>query len=143
MMNRQRNHPRKNLSFARGISLVLPALSLFSPADTAPYGRTSTANELFTSSHQCVFQIRVIDNSSGKKSAIGSGFSISGDGLLATNYHVVANAITKPNRYRLEYVAFDGKTGSIRAVIRFCVSGRHDSRKAAAFFPSATRSISA
>jgi serine protease Do len=73
-----------------------------------------TANELFSDFHQRVFQIRVIDNSSGKKTAIGSGFSISGNGLFATNYHVVANAVTEPKRYRLEYVAYNGKLGGLR-----------------------------
>jgi serine protease Do len=73
-----------------------------------------TANELFSAFHQQVFQIRVIDNCSGKKTAIGSGFSISGDGLFATNYHVVASAVTEPKRYRLEYVAYDGRIGALR-----------------------------
>jgi serine protease Do len=75
-----------------------------------------TADELFSAFQQRVFQIRVIDNCSGKKSAIGSGFSISNDGLFATNYHVVSDAVIEPQRYRLEYVAFDGRTGPLRTL---------------------------
>jgi serine protease Do len=71
------------------------------------------ASELFSALQERVYQIRVIDKSSGKKSAIGSGFSIDTRGLLATNYHVVSDMVIEPGRYRLEYVAFDGVTGPL------------------------------
>jgi serine protease Do len=101
------------------VPLILQKVSvvIFMLAVSAMAKKTAdrhTANELFLNFHQRVFQIRVIDNCSGKKTAIGSGFSISGDGLLATNYHVVANAVTEPKRYRLEYVAYDGRLGALR-----------------------------
>jgi serine protease Do len=89
--------------------VVLPATAIKKTAIRPP-----TANELFSAFRQRVFQVRVIDNSSGKKSAIGSGFSISADGLFATNYHVVANVVTEPKRYRLEYMAYNGHAGSLR-----------------------------
>ena len=38
------------------------------------------ASELFSALQERVFQIRVIDKSSGKKSAIGSGFTIDSSG---------------------------------------------------------------
>jgi serine protease Do len=75
-----------------------------------PAGR---ASELFSMLQERVFQIRVIDKSSGKKSTIGSGFSIDSSGLFATNYHVVSEVVIEPKRYRLEYVAFDGRTGPL------------------------------
>ncbi|MBN2036030.1 MAG: trypsin-like peptidase domain-containing protein [Chitinispirillaceae bacterium] len=71
------------------------------------------ANELFSMLQERVFQIRVIDKSSGKKSTIGSGFLIGADGLFATNYHVVSDMVIEPGRYRLEYVAHDNRTGPL------------------------------
>jgi serine protease Do len=114
LMSAHSNFFKRALTIARVMPFLISTLTLTSPAKTATHRHTSAANELFSAFQQCVFQIRVIDNSSGKKSAIGSGFSISGEGLFATNYHVVANVVTEPKRYRLEYVAYDGNTGSLR-----------------------------
>jgi S1-C subfamily serine protease len=93
------------------IALFLIALPIRAAEKQAP---GHTANELFSAFQQRVFQIRVIDKSSGKKSAIGSGFSISENGLFATNYHVVSDVVIEPKRYRLEYVASNGHTGPLR-----------------------------
>lgn len=75
-----------------------------------------TANELFSAFQQRVFQIRIIDKSSGKKSAIGSGFAINGNGMFATNYHVVSDIVIEPKRFRLEYVSSSGRTGPLRVL---------------------------
>jgi serine protease Do len=71
------------------------------------------ASELFSALQKRVFQIRVIDKSTGKKSTIGSGFAVSAKGLFATNYHVVSDLVGEPKRYRLEYIAFDGASGPL------------------------------
>ncbi|MEJ2142192.1 MAG: serine protease [Gammaproteobacteria bacterium] len=71
------------------------------------------ASELFQKFKQQVFQIRVIDIASGDKNSIGSGFQVSKEGHLATNFHVVSSFVHKPEKYRLEYVAHDGSTGDI------------------------------
>lgn len=72
-----------------------------------------TASQLFKQLKQQVYQIRVIDLASGDKSSIGSGFQISKDGYLATNFHVVSSYVHEPKKYRLEYVFHDGSTGDI------------------------------
>ena len=76
----------------------------------------STASQLFDKLKQQVYQIRVIDLASGDKSSIGSGFQISEDGLLATNFHVVSSYVHEPDKYRLEYVYHDNSTGVIQLI---------------------------
>ncbi|RMA80231.1 S1C family serine protease [Umboniibacter marinipuniceus] len=52
-----------------------------------------------------VFQIRVLDAQADQKSSIGSGFAVSGDGYLITNYHVIQSVVNFPNGYRLEVIS--------------------------------------
>lgn len=85
---------------------------LFTGLPLASYAQ-GTASELFQKFKQQVFQVRVIDIASGDKSSIGSGFQISKEGHLATNFHVVSSYVHKPEKFRLEYVAHDGSTGDI------------------------------
>ena len=47
------------------------------------------ARQLFAENRSAILQIRLIDLTSGSKSAIGSGFAIDHTGLIATNYHVI------------------------------------------------------
>lgn len=63
-----------------------------------------------------VFQIRVIDLVAEKKSGLGSGFLVSADGLIATNYHVIANYVGKPDKFRIEYQDVAGKRAALNLV---------------------------
>lgn len=76
--------------------------------NTAALAGTGRAEELFARSAAAVVQIRVIDQASGDKSSIGSGFQVGKDGLFATNFHVVSEFAHKPQRYHLEYLGRDG-----------------------------------
>jgi serine protease Do len=49
-----------------------------------------------------VVRIQVVEAESGAKVVVGSGFFIDDDGRLVTNYHVVADLVHHPNRYRVE-----------------------------------------
>ena len=61
-----------------------------------------------------VYQIRVASPKAGSKSAIGSGFQVSADGLIATNYHVISGYVQSPDKNRIEYRSQDGGTGALR-----------------------------
>lgn len=71
---------------------------------SAPLVSWGDATSLFSELKGSVFQIRVIDIGSGDKFSIGSGFQISAEGHIATNFHVVSSYVHEPEKYRLEFV---------------------------------------
>jgi len=75
---------------------------------------TDEAQQIFEQVQSSVFQIQVVDQASGKKSSIGSGFQFTPQGHIATNYHVVSDAIHRPKRYRVEYLRYDGVKGTLK-----------------------------
>lgn len=69
--------------------------------------------QLYSDYRGSLYQVRVIEKSSNSKAGLGSGFQISEDGLIATNYHVVAGAVSDPEKYQLEYLSVDGDRGTL------------------------------
>jgi len=69
--------------------------------------------QLYSDYRGSLYQIRLIEKSSNSKAGLGSGFQISADGLLATNYHVVAQAVSDPEKYTLEFLSTDGTKGTL------------------------------
>jgi serine protease Do len=74
------------------------------------------SSQLFSKLHDSVLQIRIIDIASNQKSSTGTGFVVDDDGSVATNYHVVANYIERPEKFRIEYEADSGKQGVLTLV---------------------------
>lgn len=90
-------------------TLVFIFLSL--PAYTA-----EQAEEIFAQLTQSLYQIKLIDKASGEKSSIGSGFQISPDGIIATNYHVISSYARHPEKYHIEYLDHQGNTAEVSLV---------------------------
>ena len=63
-----------------------------------------------------IYQIVVNENETGNKSALGSGFQVSADGHLVTNYHVVSGYVFEPDQRWLQYVDFQGNTGTLELI---------------------------
>ena len=61
-----------------------------------------------------LLQIRVLHKATGALASMGSGFLASADGLVLTNYHVVAEAALESTIYELEFQRSDGTTGRPR-----------------------------
>ena len=49
-----------------------------------------------------------METASNAKASIGTGFFVSADGLMVTNFHVIAERIHEPENYRVEVVDRDG-----------------------------------
>lgn len=95
----------KNASFphlSQLLCALFPALLFLAPLATP--AAASDARTLFAKANESVFQVRVIDLASGDKFSIGSGFRVSDDGRIATNFHVVASFVHEPEKFRLEAV---------------------------------------
>ncbi|HBR14945.1 MAG TPA: serine protease [Candidatus Omnitrophica bacterium] len=74
---------------------------------------TDEAQRIYQQHQKSVYQIQVVDLATEKKTAIGSGFQFTPAGYLATNYHVLSQAIHSPERFRVDYVRYDGVTGPL------------------------------
>ena len=95
---------------------LLFCLRVFNRWPTSGFAQSNSARALFADNKAGILQIRIIDITSGSKSAIGSGFVVNDSGLIATNYHVVQMAASKPEQYRIEYLSADGAAGSLNLV---------------------------
>ena len=69
---------------------------------------------VFERHEKTVFQIRVINRETGKKSSIGSGFIYGDAHDMVTNYHVVSQFTEQPDEYELRYLAADGSEGPLQ-----------------------------
>ncbi len=90
---------------------VCVVLVLIFRAAAAPAAQTQ---EVFKRFQDRIVQIRILETSSGSRVALGSGFTVSREGEIVTNYHVVSELVQKPQKYRAEIVYFDGRTSPLK-----------------------------
>lgn len=94
--------------FLLGLLQALPA------AAAEPRAVTDEAQSIYGRAGAAIYQVQTIDLTTGKKSSIGSGFQFTADGLIASNYHVVSDAVRHPGNARLEYVHDKGGKGALK-----------------------------
>lgn len=78
-----------------------------------PSWSLTDTSSIYEEVESSVYQIRVINNETGKKVAIGSGFVVREDNILATNYHVISEYVNGSDVFRLEYLSTDGESGPL------------------------------
>src|SRR5215470_5854860 len=81
------------------------------------------AREVLAQVRPAVIQIKSFLGSNTAQSSHGTGFAVSEGGVFMTNYHVVAERVQHPGKYRLEYRTAEGQTGAITVL---AVDVRHD-----------------
>jgi hypothetical protein len=72
-------------------SVSLTSVFLLIQSVGFPQARQRTVAEVVTSAGDAVVQV-VVSDSAGNETALGSGFFVSGDGRIVTNYHVIKGA---------------------------------------------------
>jgi serine protease Do len=133
-------HPRRNVkvdgphpfSFVPMRLVASPVVCTVAALVCAAHVRPGTAlsaqesvatSDVFRRYADRVVKIQVIETGSAAKAGIGSGFFVTANGHIVTNYHVIAKLIHDPKRYRAEMVPM---AGTSRPVAVLGVNVVHD-----------------
>lgn len=108
-------------ALALGISPDAFAQRPSTPA--APVTPSQPATGVFRRFSPRVVKVQVLEGTSPAKSSLGTGFYVSADGKLVTNYHVVSQMVREPKRYRVEII---DSAGARRTVRLLAVDAIHD-----------------
>ena len=74
---------------------------------------SASARRLYERSKGQLLQIRTLLKTQDSQASVGSGFLVSNDGHVVTNYHVISQFALEPDSYRLRYATTDGQGGAL------------------------------
>jgi len=74
---------------------------------------SASARRLYERSKGQLLQIRTLLKNQDSQASVGSGFIVSDNGHVLTNYHVVSQFALEPDSYRLRYATTDGQAGAL------------------------------
>ena len=90
-----------------------PAQHSAAAADAPLPPPSPDAQQAYIAARDKLVQIRTLRRQTNTQSSTGSGFFVSGDGLLITNYHVISQLALEPERHRAVLVSVNGKEAPV------------------------------
>jgi serine protease Do len=93
------------------------------PFDAVVPAASQGAREVLAQVRAGVIQIKSFFGANTAQASHGTGFAVKEGGVFVTNYHVIAETVQYPGKYRLEYRTADGQTGAITVL---AIDVRHD-----------------
>lgn len=84
------------------------------PAGVAEPPVSASAQRLYERARTQLLQVRTLLKGQDSQASVGSGFLVSDEGHIITNYHVVSQVALQPDRYRLIYTRVDGREGALQ-----------------------------
>lgn len=124
------------IALAAATLACVPAMAQTPAAPNQPVAPATSENarDVLARVRPAVIQIKGFFGTNTAQAFHGTGFAVAEDGVFMTNYHVVAQQVQYPDKYRLEYRTADGQTGNITVL---AIDVRHDLAvvRAAGFAP--------
>ncbi len=84
------------------------------PEAAAAPSLSLSARKVYEQARSQLVQIRTVLKGRGSQTSVGSGFFVTRDGHIVTNFHVVSEAALKPERHDLVYVTADGREAPLQ-----------------------------
>ena len=95
---------RKTVEKIKRAAVFLIVILCLIPAHSAGQEVLAETQTVFGRYSDRVVKIQVVEKDSGAKAVIGTGFFVSQNGQIVTNYHVISKLVLHPGRYRAEIV---------------------------------------
>jgi serine protease Do len=111
------------LVIAGSVSAQAPAKAVPPPVAVDIANLPESVRDVLARVRPSIVQIKGFFGSNTAHAFHGTGFAVAPDGVLMTNYHVVAQKIMYPDKYRLEYHTPEGRVGKIEVL---AIDVRHD-----------------
>ena len=80
----------------------------------APAPVSLSAKKIYEQARSQLVQIRTVLKGRASQTSVGSGFFVTKEGLIVTNFHVVSEAALKPDHHDLVYVTADGREAPLQ-----------------------------
>jgi len=84
------------------------------PPAPVPAPVSASAQRIYSEARHQLLQVRTLLKGQDSQASVGSGFLVSDEGHILTNYHVVSEAALQPDRYRLVYSTADRREGPLQ-----------------------------